>query len=93
MATETVHNPGLRIALVAADQESGRNWRVLVELARADDSVQSHRINVGGRATICPISRICAHRAVKSAPNTCGLPVMSLGSYRALAMTICSPLR
>src|SRR5208282_4183824 len=42
----------LRIGLVAADQESGMKWRILVELAGADGSVQSHEISVGGYGTI-----------------------------------------
>ena len=42
----------LRIGLVAADQESGMKWRILVELAGADGSVQSHEISVGGCGTI-----------------------------------------
>ena len=42
----------LRIGLVAADQESGMKWRILVEVASADGSVQSHEISVGGGGTI-----------------------------------------
>src|SRR5208337_1877251 len=42
----------LRIGMVAVDQESGMKWRILVELAGADGSVQSHEISVGGCATI-----------------------------------------
>jgi len=41
----------LRIGLVAADQESGMKWRVVVELAGADGTVQSHEISVGGCGT------------------------------------------
>jgi hypothetical protein len=42
----------LRIGLVAADQESGMKWRILVELAGADGSIRSHEISVGGCGTI-----------------------------------------
>src|SRR3954454_20236060 len=40
----------LRLGLVALDQENGMKWRVVLELAGADASVQSHEISVGGCA-------------------------------------------
>src|SRR3954465_12127481 len=41
----------LRLGLVALDQENGMKWRVILELAGADGSVQAHEISVGGCAT------------------------------------------
>src|SRR4051812_326306 len=40
----------LRLGLVALDRENGMKWRVIMELAGPDGSVQSYEISVGGCA-------------------------------------------